>query len=134
MKTTAALFFSFAVVASAIAVEAPRVSAKEAAKRVADGTAVLVDVRESSEWNETGVAAPAALLPKSDFDGAQKAWKPFLEKNAGKEIILYCRSGHRAGIVAATLAEKGVKVSNAGGLKDWTDAGLPVKKLDAKKE
>ena len=51
-----------------------------------------------------GKAAPAVLLAKSDFDGAQRDWKPFLEKNAGKEIILYCRSGNRSGKVAAALA------------------------------
>ena len=68
------------------------------------------------------------LLAKSDFDGAQKDWKPFLEKNAGKEIILYCRSGNRAGIVGSALAEKGFKVANAGAFKTWADAGLPVRK------
>ena len=73
------------------------------------------------------------LLAKSDFDGAQKDWKPFLEKNAGKEIILYCRSGARSGAVAAALAEKGLKVSNAGSLRDWTKAGLPTRKADAPK-
>jgi rhodanese-related sulfurtransferase len=112
----------------AFAAEAPKILPTEAAKRVADGTAVLVDVREAAEWTETGVAAPAVLLAKSDFDGAQKEWKPFLEKNAGKEIILYCRSGKRAGVIAAALAEKGLKVANAGGMKDWSDAGLPVRK------
>jgi rhodanese-related sulfurtransferase len=112
----------------AIAAEAPKISPTEAAKRVADGKAVLVDVREAAEWTETGVAAPAVLLAKSDFDGAQKEWKPFLEKNADKEIILYCRSGKRAGVIAAALAEKGLKVANAGGMKDWSDAGLPVRK------
>ena len=118
----------------AFAAEAPKISPAEAARRVADGKAVLVDVREPSEWAETGVAAPAVLLAKSDFDGAQADWKPFLEKNAGKEIILYCRSGKRAGTVGAALAEKGVNVANAGGMKDWTDAGLPVRKVEPKTE
>jgi rhodanese-related sulfurtransferase len=130
MKNLSRLFialFASAIIAAAAEVE--KVAPAAAAKLVADGKAVLVDVREPAEWAETGVAAPAVLLAKSDFDGAQKDWKPFLEKNAGKEIILYCRSGHRAGIIAAALAEKGVKVANAGGFKDWTDASLPVRKL-----
>jgi rhodanese-related sulfurtransferase len=117
----------------AIAADAPKITPAEAAKLVADGKAVLVDVREPAEWAATGVAAPAVLLAKSDFDGAQKEWKPFLEKNAGKEIILYCRTGHRAGLIGTALADKGVKVANAGGLKDWTDAGLPVRKIEEKK-
>lgn len=118
---------------TAFATEVVKIAPAEAAKLVADGKAVLVDVREASEWAETGVAAPAVLLAKSDFDGAQKDWKPFLEQNAGKEIILYCRSGNRSGKVAAVLVEKGLKVANAGGLKDWQAAGLPTRAVPAAK-
>jgi rhodanese-related sulfurtransferase len=76
------------------------------------------------------VAAPAVLLPKSDFDAEQKQWKEFLAKNAGKQVIVYCRSGRRSGAVAAALNAKGVKAANVGGLKDWTDAGLPTRKVE----
>jgi len=117
----------------AFAADVKKVAPAEAAKLVAEGKAVLVDVREPAEWAETGVAASAVLLAKSDFDGAQKDWKPFLEKNAGKEIILYCRSGHRAGLIGAALAAKGLDVANAGGFKDWAAAGQPVKKVEPKK-
>lgn len=133
MKLRSILTALFATAAIALAADVQKISPADAAKLVADGKAVLVDVREPSEWAETGVAAPALLLAKSDFDGAQKDWKPFLEKNAGKEIILYCRSGNRSGKVAAALAEKGVKVANAGGFKDWAEAGLPVRKVEVKK-
>ena len=104
----------------------------EAAKRVAAGTAVLVDCREPSEWAD-GVAAPAILLAKSDFDGPQKDWKPFLAQNAGKEIILYCRSGGRSGEVANALAKQGLKAANIGTLRAWTKAGLPTRKVDGQK-
>ena len=117
----------------AFAADVPKIAPTEAAKLVADGKAVLVDVREAKEWAETGVAKPAVLLAKSDFDGAQKDWKPFLEKNAGKEVILYCRSGGRAGVVGAALAAQGVKVASVGGFKDWEAAGLPVRKFEEKK-
>lgn len=132
MKLFKSLTLLLAFVSLAFAADVQKISPTEAAKLVADGKAVLVDVREASEWAETGVATPAVLLAKSDFDGAQKDWKPFLEKNAGKEIILYCRSGKRAGTVGAALAEQGVKVANAGGLSDWAAAGLPVRKVGDK--
>ena len=99
----------------------------DAAQRVASGQAVLIDVREPSEWAATGVAEPAALLTLGDLQGARTQWKPFLEKNHGKELILYCRSGHRAGVAAKLLAKEGWTTANAGGLKDWTAAGLPVR-------
>ena len=111
--------------------EVAKITPAEAAKKVADGKAVLVDVREADEWAETGVAEPAVLLAKSDFDKDGAAWKAFLEKNAGKEIILACRSGGRAGVVAAALAKDGKKVANAGGFSDWKAAGLLVRKVKA---
>lgn len=127
------LLFLLLGFSAALAAEVATITAPEAARLVAAGKAVLVDVREPAEWAETGVAAPAVLLAKSDFDGAQKDWKPFLEKHAGQEIILYCRSGNRSGKVAAVLAEKGLKVANAGSLKDWQAAGLPTRAAPAAK-
>lgn len=112
---------------SLFAAEVEKITPAQAAARVRDSQAVLVDIREPAEWAETGVAAPAVLLPKSDFDGDQKLWKAFLAANGDKPIILYCRSGKRAAVLGAALAEKGHRVTNAGGLKDWTDAGLPVR-------
>lgn len=112
------------------AAEVPSVTAADAARAVSDGRALLVDIREPAEWAETGVAAPARLLPKSDFDGEQKAWKSFLAEAGTKQIILYCRSGKRAGVLGAALAAQGYAVVNAGGFKDWAAAGLPVRKTD----
>lgn len=103
------------------------ISPADAARLIKAGKAVLVDVREPAEWADTGVAAPAVLLAKSDFDGDRKQWNDFLAKAGDKEIILYCRSGHRAGIVAEKLAEEGRKAANAGGLRDWKAAGLPLR-------
>ncbi|ACB74716.1 rhodanese-like domain-containing protein [Opitutus terrae] len=129
MKFVARLVALFALTAlAAHAGEVANVTPAEAAQRVAAGQAVLVDVREPNEWADTGVAEPAVLLPMSDFNGEQKLWKPFLEKNAGKELILYCRSGSRSGKVAAKLAAQGQPVANAGGFRDWKSAGLPVRK------
>jgi rhodanese-related sulfurtransferase len=126
LRTLLILIVSFTTWARAA--EETKITSVEAAKLVAAGKAVLVDVREATEWKETGVAAPAVLLAKSDFDGAQKEWKPFLASVGEKQVILYCRSGRRSGEIAAALAAKGVKVANAGGFKDWTDAGLPTRK------
>ena len=114
---------------TAFAADVAKIAPADAAKLVAEGKAVLVDVREPTEWAETGVAAPAALLPMSDFDGDRKLWAPFLEKNAGKQIILYCRSGNRSGKVAAKLAAEGKSVANSGAFKDWAAAGLPTRTI-----
>lgn len=123
------LALALSLFSSLYAADVAAITPAEAAKLVADGKAVLVDVREPSEWAETGVAAPAALLAKSEFDaGLIGEWKDFLAKTGDKQIILYCRSGKRSGAVAAALAAKGHQVANAGGFKDWQAAGLSVRK------
>lgn len=132
LRFLAALLLASAT--SLVAAEVARIAPADAAKLVADGQAVLVDVREPAEWLQTGVAAPAVLLPQSDFEHDQFEWKPFLAKVAkDKTLILYCRSGRRSGMVGAALAEKGYKVVNAGGLKDWIAASLPTRQIDPKK-
>lgn len=124
------LFFVFSLlVSAAFAADVAKITSADAAKLVADGKAVLVDVRESNEWAESGVAAPAVLLAKSEFDeGMIGEWKHFLSTVGDKTVITYCRSGGRAGKVAAALAEQGFKVANAGGFKDWQAASLPTRK------
>ncbi len=104
----------------------------EAAQRVADGIAVLIDVREPGEWASTGVAEPAVLLSLSDLRSERVTWKAFLGKNKKKELILYCRSGNRSGVAARILEQEGFQVANAGGFKHWKSAGLPVRQVEAK--
>jgi rhodanese-related sulfurtransferase len=115
------------------AADAPKITPQEASRLVAEGKAVLVDCREPQEWHETGVAAPAVLLAKSDFDADQTQWKEFLAKHRGQQILVYCRTGSRSRQVANALAGKGVAAANAGGLKDWTAAGLPTRPVEAPK-
>ena len=129
------LLLALCLITSGLAAEVAQLTPQAAAKLVAEGKAVLVDVREPTEWAETGVAAPAVLLPKSEFDaGLIGAWKDFLAKTGNKQIILYCRSGKRAGVVADALAQQGHPVANAGGFKDWQAAGLPVRSGTAEKK
>jgi rhodanese-related sulfurtransferase len=132
MKTLPRLVgLMFASLLTLTAAEVAKVTPGDAARLVAEGKAVLIDVREPSEWLESGVAAPAVLLPKSEFDGGLTGeWKNFLATVGDRQVITYCRSGRRSDAVAAALAEKGLKVANAGGFKAWQEAGLPVRKAD----
>ena len=111
--------------------DVPQLSPTEAAAKVKAGEAVLIDVREPAEW-ESGVAAPAYLLPLSDLRGARAKWQHVLDsaKAEGKPILLYCRSGNRSGQAAAQLAKEGFTVANVGGFNDWTKARLPTRTPD----
>ncbi len=104
----------------------PSIAPVEAAARVASGTAVLIDVRESGEW-AGGVAEPALLCSLSDLRGARAQWKSVLEANRDKELILYCASGARSGIAAGMLRKEGFNAVNSGGFGAWRSAGLPTR-------
>lgn len=110
--------------------ESGRLTPEEAVERVRSGEAVLIDVREPAEWNETGVVSTAYVLSLSDLRGDRVAWSAFLEENADRELILYCRSGNRSGQAAALLAEEGYRTANAGGISDWIDADQPLRDVD----
>jgi rhodanese-related sulfurtransferase len=102
----------------------------EAHELVKSGKAVLVDVREEEELQESGLAEGALWMPCSKMDDEEPEWKKFkaaLPKD--KPVILYCRSGNRSGRVAAFLAEEGFQAENLGGFSDWARAGLPIKRL-----
>ncbi|MFT3831004.1 MAG: rhodanese-like domain-containing protein [Opitutaceae bacterium] len=120
--------FAMFMVASCHA-ESPHLAPGEAARRVADGEAVLVDVREPDEWRETGIVAGATPLALSDLRGARATWKPFLAANKDRELILYCRSGNRSGQAAPLLAAEGYRTANAGGLRDWRAAGQTIRPM-----
>lgn len=128
-RLLAALLLVFVAFTAACAADVAKATPAEAAQLVANG-AILIDVREPAEWRESGVAEPALLLPMSDFNGAQTAWKAVLEGAKDRTLVLYCRSGNRSGRVAAALAEQGYKVVNAGAFKNWQAAGLPVRKVE----
>ena len=104
----------------------PTYSLHDAEKQIASGEALLIDVREPSEY-AAGVASPAQLLPLSDLQGSRSKWKPFLEQNHDKELLVYCRSGNRSGIAAGILRSEGCKVKNIGGYGAWMNAGLPTR-------
>jgi rhodanese-related sulfurtransferase len=104
---------------------APRFTPAECAARVRSGEALLVDVREPSEWS-SGVAESAAMLPLSDLNGERVLWQEFLAKVGNREVLLYCAAGARSGIAARLLVAEGVRAANAGALREWSAAGWPI--------
>ncbi|MFD5862586.1 MBL fold metallo-hydrolase [Streptomyces chartreusis] len=98
-----------------------RVTPTEARER-ADAGAVLVDVREAPEWAE-GHAPGAVLAPLS----ALTAGEPLPESARSRPVVAICRSGKRSREAAALLSARGAEVVDVvGGMRAWTEAGLPV--------
>jgi rhodanese-related sulfurtransferase len=86
---------------------------------------VVLDVREPSE-TVGGKIAKAIQIPV----GAVAKRVDELEKFKNKTLLVYCKSGARAGIACKELGKNGFdKVySLNGGLLAWQDAHLPVSK------
>ena len=76
--------------------------AKISLKEVSKDKAFLVDVRTPEEY-ASGSVEGAVNIPLSDIENRIKDFE-------GKpNIILFCRSGHRAGIAKSTLESYGIK-------------------------
>ena len=97
----------------------------EATRLINSANAVLVDVRETKEF-EGGRLPKAVHIPLSQLEsrGAE------LERFAERPVVAYCMTGNRSGLAAKTLAKIGFKdiYQLRGGYRAWKDAGLPVEK------
>ena len=104
------------------------VAPKEAFDQL-DAGAVIVDVREPEEWQHGhingSVPAPRGLL-EFFADPTSPRHKDQLDPD--QRMIVLCASGARASLAALTLKDMGytdVAILD-GGLKGWTEAGLPT--------
>jgi hydroxyacylglutathione hydrolase len=92
---------------------------RTAAARASDG-AVLVDVREMSEWR-LGHASGAIHIPYEQVRDRVR------EIPIGRAIVTYCAGGIRSSLAASIVEASGRKVANMrGGFTAWSNAGLPV--------
>ena len=90
------------------------------AKRLADGGALLLDVREASEYHEAH--APGALhIPYEELD------RRLAELPRGRDILVYCAAGVRSSLATSMLERAALPVINIrGGFDSWQNAGLPT--------
>ena len=90
----------------------------------------IIDIRRSSEWDQTGVVPKSILLTFFDEKGNYNfdEWyeKLQLEINKGDPIILICRSGKRSKIVANMIdKESDIIIYNAqSGINSWINKKL----------
>jgi rhodanese-related sulfurtransferase len=88
------------------------------------GGAVLVDVRETDEWDQ-GHIPGARHVPKSHLESRIEGAAP----DRSQPVILYCASGNRSAWAARTLVEdlgyESVE-SMTGGITLWKDRGYDV--------
>jgi len=102
------------------------VTPDEARARLAQNPkAVLVDVREDSEW-EKGHATQAVHLGKGVLERDIEEMFP----DPNTELIMYCGGGYRSALTADVAKRMGYRnvASLAGGYKALVQAGWPMAK------
>ena len=102
----------------------------DAARLQAEGSAILVDIRDIRELWRDGMVEGASHAPR----GMLKFWfhpdspyhKPEFAED--RKYILYCASGWRSALAAKALQDMGVPdVAHLdGGFSAWKDAGAPI--------
>lgn len=100
------------------------VDPSEVSEHAGDGDLVLVDVRETEEWDR-GHLPGAKHVPRGHLESRIEGAAP--DRNA--RVVLYCASGNRSALAARTLAEDlgyANVQSMTGGYTLWKDRGYAV--------
>ncbi|MGD8712524.1 MAG: rhodanese-like domain-containing protein [Thiohalophilus sp.] len=99
------------------------VSPSEAVLMINRDDAVVLDVREESEYQD-GHIINAMHVPLSQLNDKQEQ----LAKYKERPIIAACRSGQRSGQACATLKKAGFEniYNLSGGVMSWKNANLPL--------
>lgn len=87
--------------------------------------ALILDVRETQEY-EGGRVPNALHIPLSQLANRGQE----LAKFTSRPLIAYCERGNRSRTAVSTLAKLGFTevFTLHGGLRAWTEAGLPLEK------
>ena len=102
----------------------PKISPVEAGRRIAEGSAVLVDIREPMEHAREAIPG-AKSLPLSKLDPANVS----VQLGGVPTVIFHCQTGKRTVDNESRLANCALPEVYVleGGLNAWKHAGLPTK-------
>ncbi len=109
----------------------PRITPAQARDMIGSGEAVVLDVRDAKEVEQSGKVAGAVHIPRGLLEFKADPESPAHDKNLdlSKPVILYCASGGRSALAGKTLQDLGYeKVYNLGAFKDWAESGGAVDK------
>ncbi len=96
----------------------------------------IIDIREETEWKDTGIVEKSHLMTFFDSEGKYdvKKWLDDLEEITSRNdpVIIICRSGRRSLLLANYLTkhEKFLKVYNVTeGIKGWKKANFTTRAI-----
>jgi rhodanese-related sulfurtransferase len=102
--------------------ESAEVAPKAASEAIAAG-AMLIDVREKSEYDEVHIPG-SVLIPLGDLSAR------LAEVPTDRDVYVHCRMGGRSGRAVDYLRTVGRPnaYNVTGGIEAWQEAGLPVER------
>ncbi len=107
----------------------PRISPEDAHELQRSGDALILDVRDAAELQNTGKVAGAVHVSRGLLEFKVDSSSPAYDAAFRKErtLILYCGTGGRSALAGKTLRDLGfTSVYNLGGFAVWEAEGLPV--------
>ena len=100
-------------------IEEDTLDPEKISQEVANGLAVLLDVRTDAELVEDGYVSSSL-----HFDVVRLEAGELPDFSKDKKVYVHCKSGGRAGKAETILEDNGwTDVTNIGGLVDWIAAG-----------
>ena len=107
----------------------PKVTREEAQALIADGKALVVDVRDAPELQAGGKVKGAKHVSRGMLEFRADPASPYHDADfdPGRTVIVYCASGGRSALAGKALQDLGYRdVRNLGGFKDWAEGGGAV--------
>ena len=111
----------------------PRLSFDEANNLLATENTLIIDVRETSEIEATGLIKNAVNIPKSIIDANfdHSLINDHINNNEDVTILVYCAVGIRSALVGHQLVKNGYKkVLNLGGFAEWASFNGPIETIN----
>ncbi|MDP7592396.1 MAG: rhodanese-like domain-containing protein [Litorilituus sp.] len=119
------------VALAALASETPEISQQDllASLNKATPKLIILDVRSAQEFNNGHIAGAVNISHENITINLKQ-----LAQYKKKTVVVYCRSGRRAGIAESILARNGFTDLRhlTGDMNGWVAAKLPVSKEQAK--
>jgi rhodanese-related sulfurtransferase len=109
----------------------PKISPAQAQELIAKGNALVVDVRDAPEVEQSGKVAGAVHVSRGMLEFRADPESPYHDAQFAKDktVILYCASGGRSALSGQALKELGyAEVYNMGAFKDWVESGGAIEK------
>tara|TARA_Y100000768_G_C23986051_1_gene688888 strand:- start:1819 stop:2205 length:387 start_codon:yes stop_codon:yes gene_type:complete len=106
--------------------EIKRLSYEESLSIINELNTIIIDVREESEVNNSGMIKNAIHIPRGllEFTLIPNSPNNPVKIDDNTNILVYCAGGYRSALSAKTLKDLGFKnVYNLGGYSEWLDNG-----------